>query len=251
MKFTIPSYKRHDRQDTLKWLLSVGIPRTDIYLFVQTEEDYGLYKQYEESCHLIYKEAQTLPNARNNILDYFQGSYDIVMLDDDISALSCGSKEQKLVDITSHEKVMEVFETMFAITRRLHGSLCGFYPVHNNFFMQDSIDTKKPVNTIIGFPRGFNSRFDVNFIAKEDIELCGRVLASNGKIIRLNNISFNAKHRTNQGGANDVWKSGVNKEYAEVLEQMYPEIYAVQKNNPEEVRTVTCGGRIKFRSWKV
>ena len=250
MKFAIPSYKRHDRQDTLKWLLSVGVPKTDIYLFVQTEEDYGLYKQYEESCNLVYKEAQSLPKARNNILDHFQGKDDIVMMDDDITALSFGSKEQKLVSITSHEMVMKVFETMFAMTRRLKGSLCGFYPVHNNFFMQDSIDTKKPVNTIIGFPKGFKLRFDINFIAKEDIELCGRVLASGGKIIRLNNISFNAKHRTNHGGANDIWKSGVNREYAMVLEQIYPEVYAVQKNNPEEVRTVTCGGRIKFRPWK-
>lgn len=251
--FCIPSYKRHERQDTLEYLLTIGIPKKDIFLFVQTENDYRLYKNYSYDCNLVYAVASTLPNARNNIINYFNGSENIIMMDDDISVISIGSADCgcKLKEIHDSEKLYYVINKMQVLAKRFAASMFGFYPVYNAFFMQDSIDLKKPINTILGLVKGFNERFDVNFIAKEDIELCGRILSSGGNIVRCNNVSFKAKHRTNHGGANEIWKSGVNREFASLLEAMYPEVYAVQKGNPEEVRTITKGGRMELEKWKI
>ena len=248
--FCIPSYKRHERQDTLEYLLSVGVPKENIYLFVQTEEDYKAYAEYAGKCNLIYRHATSLPNTRNNILEYFGGGKNIVMLDDDISTISAGSNTRELVEVNTSEQFTDLIDTMFELTRRMGGSLCGFYPVCNAFFMSDSVDTKKPVNTIIGFPKGVWLRFDERFVAKEDIELCGRVIASGGNIVRINNVSFKAKHRTNKGGANEIWKSGVNRKYARLLEEMYPSIYKVQGSNKEEVRCITKNSRRKSIGWK-
>lgn len=249
--FCIPTYKRSDRQDTLQYLKSVGIEQNEVYLFVQTEEDYRLYKRYGDLCTLVYKSADNLPKARNNILDYFGGTKNIVMMDDDVSVIAEGSKGRKFRNIEDRETLCRVISDAYELTSSFCGAIWGFYPVPNEFFMTDTVDTQKPVNTILGFPKGFDARFDERFIAKEDIELCGRLLFSGQKIIRFNNLSFKAKHRTNKGGANEVWKSGKNAYYSSLLEIMYPGVYRVQRNNPEEIRTITRNGRVAFREWEI
>ena len=222
--FCIPSYKRFERQDTLSLLLSLGVDISDIYLFVQTEEDRELYMRYVGNCNLIYAAADSLPKTRNNILNAISKEKNVVMLDDDISAIQTGAKGRKLQTINSQEQFFEVINRMYDLTKALGGKMWGFYPICDSFFMSDTLDTKKPVNTILGFPKGFDLRFDEKFIAKEDIELCGRILGSGGSIIRCNNIGFKAKHRTNKGGANDIWKSGVNKKFASLLNFMSPDV---------------------------
>lgn len=243
--FCIPSYKRSDSQETLSFLRTAGVPKDKINIFVQTVEDLHNYEKYQTECGVIYAHADNLPQARNNILEAFSAEKNIVMMDDDISSISVGIKGKPFVEID----VLSLFSMAFEKTAEMRGSMFGFYPVYNNFFMSDTIDTQKPVNTILGFPKGFKYRFDKRFIAKEDLELCGRVIASGGRVVRFNNVAFKAKHRTNSGGTHDIWKSGVNKKYANLLEQLYPDIYKVMESKQEEVRAITKGGRKGGQSW--
>lgn len=42
--FTIPSFRRPDRQHFAKWLHGIGVPKADIYIFTQNDEDRAAYR---------------------------------------------------------------------------------------------------------------------------------------------------------------------------------------------------------------
>ena len=230
----------------------MGVSPDDIYIFVQTDEDFSLYSErYAQNCHVIKRDADCVPVARNNILNYFNGKTRILMMDDDVSRFSYGHKQMKFVDVKPGRQFEETVETMFAMTDALGGSLFGMYPVYNEFFMSNDISTRVTVNTVIGFPEGFQMRFRNDFRAKEDIELCGRILNSGRRIVRFNNISFKAKHRTNPGGAYDAWHSDINNVLSRQLEHMYPNIFKVRKDNPQEVRVLLKDEKQEGVEWVI
>lgn len=239
IKFCIPSYKRADKQDTLAFLHRMGVPAEDIYIFVQTEDDHVSYEnRYGSLCNIVFVPADGIAKARNNILEFFGNRENILMLDDDVSCFSVGSKDAKFREIPAGKTFMSIVRGMFSVASQLHGYMFGMYPVYNEFFMNNDISTKVTVNTVLGFPKGFPLRFDNSYKAKEDIELCGRILSSGGRVIRFNNLAFKAKHRTNAGGANESWQSDANEKVARQLALIYPDVFDVRKNNPAEVRVV-------------
>ena len=250
MIYGIPSYKRSDKQETLEFLLRMGVPEDIIYIFVQTEEDYELYtNNYANKCHVIYRTADSVSKARNNILNYFEGKDNLMMLDDDVSCFAVGSKGVKFREIKAGKQFFDTVDRMFSITAQLHGQMFGLYPVYNEFFMGNDISTKVTVNTVLGFPKGFQFRFNENYRAKEDIELCGRILSSGGRVIRFNNLAFKAKHRTNPGGAYDAWHSNINEKLSSELALIYPDVFAIKKNNTSEVRMVMKDEKKRGVAW--
>ena len=246
----IPSYHRHECQKTVAYLSGTGVPKDKIYLFVQTEEDAAKYGAWKDKCQVVYKPANNLPQTRNNILEYCLRDNNVVMMDDDISCIAFGSKRNKFTQITSLDVFSKTILRMFEETQKRRGYMFGVYPVYNEYFMDDTVSTRVTVNTLIGFPRQFPFRFDNNYIAKEDIELCGRVLKNGGNIIRFNNVAYKADHRTNKGGACDIWKTDANAHFARTLCKTYPNIFAVQKNKPSEVRLVVKDVKQKGIIWE-
>lgn len=217
-------------------MTDLGVDKDNIFIFTQTEEDFEKYKElYSDKCNVIYMESNSISKSRNNILNYFSGKENILMMDDDVSAISVLSSDGKDLD---EIKDIAIIEKMFDYVRENHGFLFGLYPVYNDFFMSDNTSGRVTVNTIIGFPKGFDLRFDESFIAKEDIELCGRILNQGGRIFRFNNFAFKAKHRTNKGGANDVWKTNENEKAVLRLCTMYPAIFGRHNTKKNEVRVI-------------
>lgn len=250
--FAVPSYLRSEKQETVDYLRSVGIPKDKIYVFVQTDDDYEKYmKEHGDKCEIVKKDANGVTKARNNILNYFNGGVNLLMMDDDVSCFAVGDKNTSLKDITDEKKFAEIIEKAFQISAMRKGQLFGFYPVYNNFFMSNTVCIKKPVNTVIGIPKGFPYRFNEDYPAKEDIELCGRIMNNGGNIVRINNVTFKAKHRTNKGGCNDVWKSGINEKIARRLSLEYPRIYAVKGNNKQEVRAIATDNVRGIKAWEM
>ena len=238
VKYCIPSYKRAEKQETLAFLRSMGVPAEDIFIFVQTEDDHISYEnRYGSLCNIVFVPAEGVAEARNNILEFFGDRENILMMDDDVSSFAVGSKGKKFVEIQAAQ-FESVVKRMFDINAQLHGRMFGMYPVWNEFFMSNDISTKVTVNTVLGFPKGFSLRFNEKYKAKEDIELCGRILSSGGRVVRFNNIAYKAKHRTNPGGAYDAWHSDINKRLSSELELIYPDVFSVKSNNPNEVRLV-------------
>lgn len=228
----IPSYQRADKQDTIKYLSRLGVPKDKIYIFVQTQNDYETYQKYAGAANIVCVKANTVSEARNNILRHFDCN--ILMLDDDIRRLGT-LKNGALIPTNDRAIFAENINRCFEYTKANKGKLFGVYPVYNDYFMSATISTKTSVNTVMGFVGKFDMEFDEGFVAKEDLELCGRILHRGGRVFRYNHIAVDAKHRTNDGGCKENWHNGENEKAARRLCIMYPEIYARQKN-PQEVR---------------
>lgn len=242
----IPSYQRADKQPTLDYLVRLGIPRERIYIFVQTAKDRTDYSRYEDRASVVLSTATCIAEARNNILQHFRNTANVLMMDDDISTLSKLVKG-KLVPIDTREEFSAVINKCFGIAAKHDAPLFGFYPVHNAFFMSANISTAVTVNTVLGFQKGHTLKFDGTYKAKEDIELCGRIIDGGGKVIRFNFLAPNAKHRTNAGGCHDTWASTENRTAVTRLCDTYPGIFAPHSTKPDEVRVIYKDTKIELR----
>lgn len=245
----IPSYQRAEKQITLDYLHRLGIPRELIYIFVQTAADQAAYSQHEGRATIVYAAANSIAAARNNILKYFAGVKNIVMMDDDISAIS-KLNGNKLVPIENRAELADTLNRCFGVALSHNSPLFGLYPVHNAFFMSKTISTAVTVNTVLGFAKGHSIRFDESYKAKEDIELCGRIINSGGKVVRINFLAPNAKHRTNSGGCHDTWASSANRAAVERLCKAYPKIFAPHSTKPDEVRVIHKDLKINLEKGK-
>lgn len=232
----IPSYHRADRQDTLQYLREVGFSVQRVFLVVQTEEDWAAYQKYKEWATTVHISASGIAQARNNILDYLSGR-PILMMDDDISQIS------RLTE-NGLERVEDFEETFQKLFDR-GSTLFGIYPVHNDFFMSRTVSTKVTVNTVLGFPADNKLRFDSSLLAKEDIDLCARILDRGGNVIRYNYLAPKAKHRTNSGGCHDTWKTKANEAAARRLAMTYPKVIARHPSKPDEVRVIIKDRKVK------
>lgn len=233
----IPSYQRAEKQATVDYLHGLGVPRERIYIFVQTAKDKEAYAQHEEKANIVLAAADGIAKARNNILRHFAGSRNILMMDDDISSIG-KLKGKDIQAIESREEFADTFNRCFGMALKRGVAVWGIYPVHNAFFMSPTISTAVTVNTVVGFTKGQPHEFDDSFKAKEDIELCARILAAGGEVLRYNFLAMNAKHRTNAGGCHDAWHSNANRVAVERLCKMYPEILAPNSRKPDEVRVI-------------
>lgn len=251
----IPSYRRPDEQLTLAYLKSLGLKKNEIYIFVQTMEDNDSYlRKYKDDATIIYMTANSVSQARNNILNFFNGECNILMFDDDCKRLAI-LKNEKLFDITDGNLFRNIINNCFQFA---YGKcqVFGIYPVYNAYFMENSISTKVTVNTVLGFVQGYKIRMNPKSQTKEDIEMCGNIIASGGNVLRFNHLCVDAKHRTNNGGCKEVWESNENKKTVQNLCYIFPDIFAPKKNNPSEVRLVCKDRKIKINegwgtNWKV
>lgn len=233
----IPSYKRADKQVSLQYLVSLGIKKERIYIFVQTKEDFDKYQKYHEKANIIYIQASKVAKARNNILNYFNGKADILMIDDDLRQISkMNGKELKA--IKTADEFDKTFEKCFEQTKKAGTTIFGIYPVHNAFFMSKTISTRVTVNTVFGFTKGFSFRFDENFDTKEDAEMCGHILELGGKILRFNFLSVDADHRKDKNGYFDKWHHDENVRCVKQLCHKHPSIFDKKKDQPWEVRVL-------------
>lgn len=231
-KFGIPSYKRGAKQRTLQMLIDYGYEKEDIVISTQTEEDYREYSEkYGEFCEVIFTPGDSVTKNRNSILRHFGRGEWVVMLDDDISGfykLNSG----KLERINSIEELDSMVVDFFEFAKAHNALIWGLYPVKNQFFMKNTIDTSNIVNTCLGIIN--EVRFDESFIAKEDIELCCRVISAGLNVIRFNFICYDAKHR-NKGGCYDVWNSDENEKVSERLVFLYPNLLKINRRRRGEV----------------
>jgi hypothetical protein len=235
--FGIPSYKRGHEQLTLKYLNKLGYHPRQIIISTQTEEDYAEYqRKYGKDCTVIYGQGNCVGDNRNNILQFLEKGVNIVMLDDDIKSLQ-KLTNGKLKDIDTKEELDNFIENAFDYCKVNRARIWGVYPVNNAYFMKASIDKK---NILIGCVLGLKNEFlfDSKFRTKEDYELCCREITNGYNCIRFNNVTANAKHKTNAGGCKDDWKFEINKKCADMLIQKYPKLIKRNTKKPEEVRYV-------------
>ena len=232
--YAIPSYNRVDKQVTLDYLSGMGVPKDKIWIFVQTEEDFGKYQRHADRATIVMMPATRGVAARNNILNRLQGE-NIVMMDDDVKAI-LSLNGGKLVAFEKRMDIAFAFNRCFEQTRGLRAKVFGIYPVANAFFMSNDVSTRVSINTIFGFASDFTVRFDERFETKEDAEICGRMLKHGSRIVRFNNLAVNADHRKDKNGYYDQWHHDENVRSVRQLCARFPDIFAPKKGQPWEVR---------------
>lgn len=243
--YAIPSYNRVTRQATVNYLHSIGVPRDRIVVYVQTEGDFKAYTDMIGDISVVkYAPAKRGVEARNNILRG-EAASDIVMLDDDVRAIGMftGAEVRKIEDV---DQMDGVFEKCFATCRKADASFFGVYPVYNDFYMERTISTKAPVNTVFGFPSGITLRYNEEYDTKEDAELCARVLRRGGRILRFNFLAVDADHRKTKDGYIDDWHQEENMRCVRRLALEYPDVYKPQTRKPWEVRCLIKDKKIKI-----
>lgn len=233
--YTIPSYKRAQKQVTLEYLAGIGVPKEKIWVFVQTEDDFREYQRHAKRAQIVLRTATRGVEARNNILNTLSESNNIMMLDDDVKQFYA-LRGARLAGIKKREELASIFNACFEQTELLGATIFGVYPIANAFFMSHDISTKVSINTVFGFKKGFKHRFDEAFDTKEDAELCGRMLWHKLRVVRFNGLAVTADHRKDKNGYFDKWHHDENVRSVKQLCAKYPGIFAEQKGKPWEVR---------------
>lgn len=196
--FAIPSYKRAGKVKTLHMLECYGVPRDQIYIFVQTQDDKEKYEDaFKERANVVYREASNCAGNRNNALTYLRshGYKYILLMDDDVSNLmrmvpSDSGKTRfkcKTIKLTGGESEHEFSNLIDEHVRIIDGgatlvSVYGESPLN--------LANRKTLRKKIGLTRGtymfFGSEsplFNDNMPCCDDFELSARIVANGGDAI--------------------------------------------------------------------
>ena len=232
--YGIPTYKRVNEQITLKFLKNIGIDKDHIILATQLEEEYEQCKKlYSNDCIVIYREnVHNLSGNRNTIINYLPKDTNVLILDDDIESfeINKNGKLQKL----SGEHFKEIVKRMFYLARKYKSKLWSVYPVENAYFMEKEpiVKFNRPIICVHGVITS-ELRYDEEQTVKEDYMFVGDNLAKGYPTLRLENVTSNAKHWTNNGGCKDQWNT--NDECMKKLLNKYPQYLKVNTKRQGEV----------------
>ena len=244
--FGIPTYKRVDKQITLKYLKEIGVEKEYIILATQTTEEYEQCKElYSNDCTVIYQEKHNLSGNRNTIIDYLPKGSCVLILDDDIDGFEI-KKNGKLERMTG-KQFLEVVSKMFQLSLQKGSKLWGIYPVRNAYFMEDEFIVKynRPIIAVHGVVTS-ELRYNEEQTVKEDYLFVCDNLAKGLPTLRLENMTSTAKHLTNAGGCKDQW--GENDECYERILKKYPQYIIPNKKRKGEIllkNNITVGIRNK------
>lgn len=245
--YGIPTYKRADKQITLEFLKSIGIAKEQIVLATQVPEEYEYCKaRYGDDCIVIYREGvHNAAGNRNTILDYLEPDSNVLILDDDICGFekNVGGKLQKV----SEAEFKDFTEKMFKLARKHNSLLWGVYPVRNAYFMEEDpvVKFNRPTISVHGIITS-DLRFNERMTVKEDYYFVGENLKSGHPTMRLENVTVNAKHLTNEGGCKGQWDT--NAECVNILLTAFPEFI---KENPRREGEVLLKTKIRLNGSKV
>ena len=230
----IPSYKRAGKITTLQFL-DDAFRKEEIIIGTQTTEDYEEYQALYGSCAtVIYKEAHSVSENRNNLLEYCHthGITECLQLDDDISCIMTMHKGK-----LKGESFKELMQSCFDVCRKNNIVMFGGYCCSNPFMMKA---TAKP-NIIVGMLCGIldtSLRYDTTFRIKEDYELSLRLMSQGKNVIRFNSFGAEAKHKTS-GGCSEDWNAPDYQKWADILVDAYPTL--VKHNNKRKGEILFIG----------
>ena len=245
--FGIPSYQRSEKQLTLDYLESVGVRPEQIVMSVQTEEDYEKYAKYRDRVgQLIYRKAHNVSGNTNTIFDAVPKGEKIVILDDDIQYLSV-LRGGKLHPVKTAEEFNRIFAFGYSVAAKLRTIGFSVYPVHNEYFMSNSVHTIHiGEGTLLAF-HNVGIRFDEFIDTKSDFETTCRVIRRYGTYPRLNMVSCKAGHYTS-GGCDWNWKDPDRVAGdAATLVAMYPDLVRANPKRPGEVLMQRVGRKVAIK----
>lgn len=232
--YGIPTYKRVNEQITLQFLKDIGIDKDHIILATQLEDEYEECKKlYSNDCIVIYREnVHNLSGNRNTIINYLPKDTNVLILDDDIESFEI-NKNGKLEKL-SGEHFKEIVKRMFYLARKYKSKLWSVYPVENAYFMEQEpiVKFNRPIICVHGVITS-ELRYNEEQTVKEDYLFVCDNFVKGYPTLRLENVTSNAKHWTNNGGCKDQW--GTNDECLKRLITKYPQYVKLNTKRNGEV----------------
>jgi hypothetical protein len=188
----IPSYKRPGVivKKTSKTLKEGGVPSSVIYIFVADEDEAKIYENTvpKELYNQIVVGVKGIAAQRNFIVKYFPEGQYVVSFDDDVEQVDRRNGSTELV---KEEDLDKLFKDAYNDLWKAGIYIWGVYPVHNPFFMSDTVSTGG-LKFIIGVMRGFINRHSEDLEpsplaeGKEDYEQSILYYRKDGGVLRYN-----------------------------------------------------------------
>ena len=233
-QIAIPSYKRHDmlQEKTLKMLQEGKVEASCITIFVVNKEEKDIYsKTIDENLYnkiVIGEIGRT--NQRNFIKKYYDVGDYVVSLDDDLEYISRMHLNNTLSKV---EDLDMFFTTNYELLLKRGLFLWGLYPVHNQFFMRSTFETRDDLRFIIGLCHGFIVREDRLLLSpyaesKEDVEQTILYYIKDGGVLRLEKYSAktNVYNKKEQAKTWDIREKPARNAAVYIMET-YPEFAKV------------------------
>ena len=239
----IPSYDRPDTiaNKTLKTILDGGVPKNLVHVFVANKAEEKRYiDALPKSMYgklVVGKKGITA--QRRFIIEYFPENKKVVSIDDDIEGLFEKVSDKELRKITN---VHKFFIDAFAMLEKERLYIWGIYPVHNPYFMKNTITTD--LKFIVGQLYGFVNRKiktiqpSQKIFEKEDYEQSIKYFLKDGGVVRFNNVSAKTKNHAKGGLGIREGRLEANRAAAEYLRRTYPAYVNIfcRANGMTEVR---------------
>lgn len=240
--YGIAGYHRPECK-TYHTLVKMGIPKDQIVISLNDEEDYKTYKElYGNETTVIYKKGNNVACNRNNILNHFPVGTYVMVLDDDISSFktiekSKTSKYGKLVTMDRKELEDRLYDA-FKTTLQVKGNMFGTYAIANTMMIKGTLETQGlySVNKMFqggscGFIVDETHRYKEEMLLLDDYEIVLRNIKEGNYTLRRNDIvAVTPKMGSSKGGYYDIYKLGKQKEYILKLKEMYPDMITVKKD---------------------
>lgn len=205
MKFIIPSFKRPKNLKTIKWLISEGVPRNDIYLILHSEEERQSYLLNNDLMDVNVEVTglnEGIAGQRNFIMEKFFGEY--IQLDDDIEGY------MPLINkkfVKSPGKFIGFIEEAMEHCRKNNIGIFGVSPYQNGMFASGRMpmDLNK---YFYGYIMGFNNyktKVDTNVKIGSDVFCQLKCISDGRKTYRFNHHQMVVSH-FKAGGCNEIRK---------------------------------------------
>lgn len=223
IKYIVPSYKRAKTICTLDYLSkAVAVVSED-----EIEEYRKCHPQYDEirfiECPREFQ-GKGKPKVLNWILDNLFSDCDcLIELDDDIHAYMVHMKNEK-DRILDEEEVYEIFENNCRIAKEWGCGIWGLSP-NSDPMVYDEFKPFRLHAYIDGGTVGHvdknDLRYDEELSVKEDVDYFLQNIQKYHKALRIEKYYINKESFTNEGGANAIRNSKLEKEQFQKMQEKW------------------------------
>lgn len=233
-RVAIPSYKRHKElgKKTLNTLNQYNIPKDIIDIFVNTPEEYDLYKNEYPEYNIILGKLG-LKEIREFIFNYYNEGDKILCMDDDIR----GMKIKNTLKTYKNPGTLITFCMDFDLFIKKGFDLCeehntilwGISPHDNNGFMkwEDTTHLKFICGGCFGVIID-KECLKLNVSQYDDYERTIKVFKKYGKIIRMNYICMNTHTEHFAGGMNDSNRVNIMNRDLKIMSDLYSDFITIK-----------------------
>ena len=232
--FVVPTYQRYSlvREKTIPQLNRLGVPNSQIKVFVASEEEASLYQEALSSDIEIVVGVKGIGKQRVFINGYFPAGDRIVSMDDDVILIQKDDKRVKPLEVP----LPVLAERAFSICDETKTRFWGVSTTTNGFFLKHEtvVGLRNCLGSLVGEYAG-ESVCQSHLDCCEDTEKCILHYVNHGGMVRLNDVAAQNEYYSD-GGVNGFYggKDSRINDYVvnlNALVQQYPDLVAVKTKN--------------------